>query len=430
MDSVLELEPLREQVADSLVVFNDLSHRLATRTQEEEFARQQLEMWEFQLRELEEAQLDPAEESQLVEKLALGRNSRSLLECAAQARQILTEGETNTSQLLGSAIAALGPVSGASPRLEAIISQLQEAQVVADEAGSDLERFLDSVDVDPSQLDELEERHSLYASLKRKYDRDVDDLMDLLGSLRERVERQKSAASDLETLAAELEKARSALAETAGHLRRQRLAGCKKVASRARDLLRPLALPELDLVFDVGVRQDPDGQVQMDGVQCLITGNGGDKVSLLVRTNRGEAFGEVGKIASGGEKSRIYLGLSVLAETGPDQPLLLFDEIDAGLGMDNAVPVAGLLARLSEKGQVLCITHLPTVAAHGKQHLKVSKAISGGRTTLTVGALSPAKRVEEIARLLGGQMSGSQAALSQMDYARQLLGAEFQQGRG
>jgi len=225
------------------------------------------------------------------------------------------------------------------------------------------------------------------------------------------------------------EEARNRLTEAALELRSQRLAGCKKVAARARDLIRPLALPELDLTFEIDFRTDPEGTVEVEGKRCRVTADGLDVVRLLCRTNRGEAYGEVGKIASGGEKSRIYLGLSVLAGAGKDQPLLLFDEIDAGLGMDNAVPVAGLLARLAGSGQVLCITHLPTVAAHGQYHLKVAKAVNDGRTSLTVRPVEAESRVVEIARLLGGEMAGMQSTESQLTYARQLLAAEFRQGK-
>ncbi|MCK9994843.1 MAG: DNA repair protein RecN, partial [Candidatus Krumholzibacteria bacterium] len=134
-------------------------------------------------------------------------------------------------------------------------------------------------------------------------------------------------------------------------------------------------------------------------------------------------LGEVGRIASGGEKSRIYLGLSVLQRRDKQKPLQLFDEIDAGLGMDNAVPVAELLGRLAVDGQVICITHLPTVAARGDNHLKVEKMVTGGRTVLQVVPIPGEARVVEIARLLGGEKSGIKGGSDkQAAYARQLLG--------
>ena len=430
LDRVLGLEPLRAEVGELLAAFNDLAVQLEARTREEEFARQQMEIWEYQLKELQEASLDPGEEERLADQLSLGRNARALLEGAAGARAILTEGESSAQLQLARAISALEPVTSVSPRLESILSLLREAHLSTGEAASDLERFLDAGEVEPAQLDEMEARLSLFSSLKRKYDRDLAGLVELAAELEERVQRQASAASHIQDLKQDLEAARERLAAAAALLHERRLKGAPGVSARARDLIRPLALPDLEISFEITPRFDPSGQVEFAGERCLVNSSGFDKIRLLVRTNRGEGFGEVGKIASGGEKSRIYLALSVLAEGEGEHPLLLFDEIDAGLGMDNGVPVAGLLARLAENGQVLCITHLPTMAAHGRHHLQVSKEVHGGRTVLRVIPLSPEERVAETARLLGGQMSGPDTLESQVDYARKLLAARSWQGSG
>ena len=195
------------------------------------------------------------------------------------------------------------------------------------------------------------------------------------------------------------------------------------MAAMAVETIRPLALPELELEFRVDPDPEENGLVEVGGQPCRITAKGADRVQLLARTNRGEGMGEVGRIASGGEKSRIYLGLSVLRRRDTQQPLQLFDEIDAGLGMDNAVPVAELLGRLAVDGQVICITHLPTVAARGDNHLKVEKIVSDGRTVLRVVPIPGEARVVEIARLLGGEKSGAKGGSDkQAAYARQLLG--------
>jgi DNA repair protein RecN (Recombination protein N) len=195
------------------------------------------------------------------------------------------------------------------------------------------------------------------------------------------------------------------------------------VAARAVETIRPLALGELELEFRIEPDLEPDGAVEVGGRPCRITAKGADLIRLLARTNRGEGLGEVGRIASGGEKSRIFLGLSVLQRRGVRQSLQLFDEIDAGLGMDNAVPVAELLGRLAVDSQVICITHLPTVAARGDNHLKVEKVVTGGRTVVQVVPIPGEERVVEIARLLGGQKSGVKGGTDkQAAYARQLLG--------
>jgi len=421
LDAVLGLAPDRERVQRARAEWQRLEAELTQRRQEEDFARQQLEMWEYQHRELSGMGLDPAEEEQLAEHLAFARNARSLLEAAGKALGDLSEGQVNARQLLGAAEGALASAAAASQRIAAVLAAVQDAEAAAAEAARELERFLDAAEVDPARLDEMEERKAQYEDLRRKYDRDVNGLLTLQASLAERISRQREAATDIQELAGVAARAQAELGAAANDLRTKRVAGAVSVAARACDLIRPLALPEIELEFVVAPRLADDG-VEVGGARCQVTVNGADDVRLQARTNRGEEAGEVGQIASGGEKSRIYLGLSVLAGKQSEPPLLLFDEIDAGLGMDNAIPVAGLLVDLAGQGQVLCITHLATVAARGQAHLKATKGVAGERTVLTVTPLAGEQRLAEIARLLGGEEAGAaSAAGSRLAYAKQLL---------
>lgn len=422
LDDVLGLAPELTRVRTARRRWQELGAELAQRRQEEEFARQQLEMWEYQHRELTGMGLDPAEEAQLAEQLAFARNARALLEAAGKAWADLTESPSNARQLLGAAAGALAPVAAASPRIDAVLAQIQEAEGAVAEAARELERFLDAAEVDLGSVDEMEERKAQYEELRRKYDRDVPGLLALMESLTEQIARQREAASQIGELVAGVAQAEQELGAAAADLRAKRASGAAGVAARAAEVIRPLALPEIALEFTVTPRLAPDGEVVVDDQPCHVTGNGADDVRLLVRTNRGEPAGEVGLIASGGEKSRIYLGLSVLAGHPTEQPVLLFDEIDAGLGMDNAIPVAGLLADLARRGQVLCITHLATVAARGQAHLKAAKVVAGRRTVLTVAPLDRRRRLEEVARLLGATDADSAGAEgSRLAYAKQLL---------
>jgi DNA repair protein RecN (Recombination protein N) len=423
LDAVLDHRELRGAVEEALEVHRAATERLERRRLEVAQAREQLEMWSYQHRELDAAGLDPDEEADLAEKLALGRNARALLEAAGRARENLTEGPTNARQLLGAAEGVLGPLAADSPKVAAILALIRDAAAYVGEAASDLERFLDGVDADPARLDEMEERKALYEDLKRKYQRDVAGLVEKRDELGRRLARQQDAAGDLAHLEGEAAAAADRLTDAVLALRRSRQEGAPAVARRAAGLIRPLALPELELEFPVVARAAEDGLLEIEGVRCRVTARGADRVGLMVQPNPGEAAAEVGRIASGGEKSRIYLGLSVLAMGEGPRPLLLFDEIDAGLGMEGALPVADLLERLAGAGQVICITHLPTVAARGRDHLVVRKIVAGGRTSVAVAAVAGEARVAEIARLLGGEEAdGADGGESRTAYARQLLG--------
>lgn len=423
LDAVLGNSEEREAVSRALDDFRALQIQYEERAREEQFAREQLDMWRYQHRELEEAGLTPGEEDTLAEKLSLGRNARALLEAAGAARLDLTEGPTNARELLGSADGALAPLADASPRLLAILERIRDAEAAVSESGVELERFLDGFSADPAELDEMEARKALYEDLRRKYGRTCEGLLELRDTLAERIVRQEEAGSDLQKLLEARDAARHDLAAAAQELRDNRTRGAGQVAARAVETIRPLALPELELEFIIEADRDDDSPVQVGGVPCRVTGRGADRIRFLARTNPGEAMGEVGRIASGGEKSRIFLGLSVLKREPGLHSLQLYDEIDAGLGMDNAVPVAKLLGKLAQGGQVLCITHLPTVAARGDHHLKVAKSVHEGRTSVQVAPIPGEARVDEIARLLGGrQGGGKKGEEKQVAYARELLG--------
>ncbi|MCB1182028.1 hypothetical protein KDM41_01235 [bacterium] len=422
LDARLGLEAERARLAAARDAWRECRDELARRRREEEFARQQFEMWEYQHRELDEMDLDPVEEADLAEKLAFARNARGLLEAAARGLDDLDAGEVNARLLLGRAEAALAAVADASGKVAALCELVREAEAAAAEAARGLERFLDTADLDPARVDEMEERKARYEELRRKYGRDVPGLVALHENLGERIARQREADGDIAALEAAVAAARDELAAAAAELRWKRREGAPAVAARAAELIRPLALPELELEFQVTPRAGGVDAVAVDGVPAEIGAHGADEVRLLARTNRGEGAGEVAQIASGGEKSRIFLGLSVLGRGQGEAPLMLYDEIDAGLGMDNAIPVASLLEELAGGGQVVCITHLATVAARGRHHLAARKAVVDGRTVLSVVPLGDDERLVEIARLLGGDAAtAGGAADERRAYARQLL---------
>jgi DNA repair protein RecN (Recombination protein N) len=421
LDRVLGLDDELDQMASVLDKYRKLDRNLAGRLQEEAFAAQQLEMWQYQHKEISEAALDLDEEDQLGEKLALGRNARGLMESALKAREALSEGDANARQMLATAGTALQTQAGTSSRLDEVLAMVKDAAAAVEEAAMDLERFTSAVDIDPAQLDSLESRKAEYESLRRKYTLDIPGLLQLQEDLSGKIARQEDSESDLAALRDEVKQAAAAMAECAMSLRQKRKEGHQRVAAEARQLIRPLALPELELGFEIDADIDPSGSIIVGDQPCNISKKGADKIRLLVQPNKGEAAGDVAKIASGGEKSRIYLGFSVMQETGRHHPFWLFDEIDAGLGMDHAVSVAIMLRKLALGGQVVCISHLPTVAAHGDNHVKVFKATVENRTTLAAQTLEGEDRVLEIARLLGGEAGGGQDRETQLAYARELL---------
>ena len=421
LDRSLHLSDQREAFAERFGSYAAISEELADFQREMAFAREQLDVWRYQFDELDKAALDPQEETDLREKLALGRNLRAVCEAADKARNALAEDQPSVRDQLAAVSAALTRPAADSPRLAQILENLTSALELVNESATGLERFLDSLNMDPDSLDELEGRQALYQELQRKYDTDVAGLLARRETLCGRLERQADASDEL----VELTRRRQDLAEEAAaeglRLRESRRQGAPQLADRVCELAARLGLPDLQLRFAIEPLRDDDGPLLIEGEPCRGTRNGCERIRLLARTNPGEAEGEVGQIASGGEKSRIFLALTALDEGDSGHPLMLFDEIDAGIGLDQAAAVAGLLRRLSAGRQVLCITHLPTVAARGNAHFKVTKTVADDRSRVEIRPVQGADRVHELARLLGEGKVADTAQESRLEYARQLL---------
>ncbi len=423
LDDQLPDPGARKAVAECWEGYRDLAAALATREQEEALAREQLDLWSYQHEELQSARLREGEEQELSESLVLKRHASRLQEAAAAALQCVAEGPYAARERLGEALAALQPHAGKSRRLTEVVERLAAAAESLSEANRLLDGFLDQLELDPAGLEDMEARLALYQELQRKYRRDTPGLLGLQASLAERLARQEAAAGDLAALQASLADARGRLAAATLELHEARTAAAMDLTRRAAELIRPLSLPDLELSCRVSLRLDGQGALEIGGKRCAAGPLGADDVDLLIRPNPGESWGPAGAIASGGERSRIYLGLSLLRRAAAEPPLQLFDEVDAGLGMDAAPPVARLLRRLSAAGQVVVITHLPTMAVHGQVHLQVSKRVTRGRTLLDVRSLPEQERVMEVARLLGGEGYGGDDREAQQAYARELLSA-------
>ncbi len=421
LDDMADTAALREEVRAAWDEHRQADLQLAARQAEERAAGEQLELWRWQSRELDSARLRAGEEEEIAETLVVKRHAGALQAAAAAALARLEGGDSPAVDDLGAALAALKPVSARSQRVAAILAELAAAAEAAGGAATGLRRFLEGLDLDSAGLDELESRRALYHELQRKYGRDTPGLLELREDLEARIARQEAARQDLSALSARSEAARRRLEAGCAQLHRARRAAAPEVAARAAGRIAPLALGALQLEFAFGLRRAAAGPVTIDGETCDAGPEGADDVRLLVRTNRGERMGEVATLASGGERSRIHLGLTALRRGGPEPPLLLCDEIDAGLGSDAAPPVAMLLRELAAESQVVCITHLPTMAVHGDAHLRVAKTQRDGRTVLRVAVLAAQERAQEIARLLGGAEADADTAAARAAYAASLL---------
>ena len=426
LDEALQLEDLRIAMRNAWSDWGEACTELERFEDDMRAAGEQADLWRYQHDELRAAGLDPEEEQSLSERLAVLQDIARLRQAAALALSLVAD-DRAAGELLGKASSSLPHTETPIRALEEARSALLDAQEYANQAAAQLERFLDSLDLDGGSLDELQERKALYEDMRRKYSRSIPELISYLELLSHRLELHNSAETGLTSRRDAVEEAKTRVEYTAAQLGAARRSGVTEVSRRALEVIRPLALADLELAFVIAHQDDPTSEFVQAGRSVAVDSRGADLVTLEVKTNKGEAQRDVTAVASGGERSRIYLGLTALVRGNLEPPLLLLDEIDAGLGLDAARPVARLLRTLAGEGQVLCITHLPTMAVHGRRHWRAVKNEVAGRTILDVQRVEDEDRVLELERLLGGEDRDSDAH-SRRAFARELL-KEAEAGR-
>ncbi|WP_411957864.1 DNA repair protein RecN [Paracoccus homiensis] len=297
-----------------------------------------------------------------------------------------------------------GAADRAEGRLDAPIAALSRALIELGEATSGVEDALSAMSFDPAALDAAEERLFALRALARKHDVLPDDLAGLADELRDRLHRLDAGEETLIALQRQAEQAEAAYHDAAEAVSQQRRQAAQRLDRAVMDELAPLKMERA--VFTTRVTT---GEAGPDGI---------DSVAFTVATNPGAPAGPLDKIASGGELSRFLLALKVCLARGNDALVMIFDEIDRGVGGATADAVGRRLKRLAQDAQVLVVTHSPQVAALGAQHFRVAKRVEDGMTSSTVTALPGDQRVDEIARMLSGDRitdAATQAARALLD---------------
>ncbi len=300
----------------------------------------------------------------------------------------LSESENSAESILSKANLSISDLAEHDPALSEISQALESAQIQVDEAVHSLNRYLQKIDLDPERLGQLEERMQALHAAARKYRTDTNQLPQLLIETSERLD-ALSASQNIEAL-------RSKVKEQEGiYLKAAKLLSQKR--SKAATELSKLVTAAMQNLSMAG------GQLEI-ALKPLDEGAsfGLEQAEFLVAGHAGSTPRPLAKVASGGELARISLAISVITSKASFTPTLIFDEVDAGIGGAVAETVGKLLRQLGESHQILCVTHLPQVAAQGNQHFKVSKSQSGDKTLSQLNVLSRNERVEEIARMLGG----------------------------
>ncbi|MDI6771285.1 MAG: DNA repair protein RecN [bacterium] len=363
----------------------------------------QVEMLRYQVDEIEAARLQPGEEEELSSRRVRLSNAERLSGAAAAAYAGLYEADGQAAvDRIGQARGALREAAGLDPALGALAGRIGAIAGELADVAHDLARYSRGIEADPEELVRVEERLDLLRRLRRKYGETVEAVLDYRDEAASALARLDAGDARASEIAATLEELEQDLTGRCARLSELRREAASRLEDGVEQVLRSLEMASTRLIVGLGYDSDPAGLLLGDR-RVAVGSDGADRVEFLLAANPGEAPRPLARIASGGELSRIMLALRhVLAEAG-GVPVFICDEVDAGVGSRAAGSVAGLLAAVGRKRQVLCVTHLPQVASLADRHYWVSKEMSGGRTRVRVRALGPQERVEEVARMLGGR---------------------------
>ena len=400
-------------LAEMAVAWTSLSRAAGELAALEESLREDADkrdLYEFQLDEINKLKLQPGEDEDLLAEKNAARNSGRLLESLAAAVAGLGSEPGSVVEKLGRVRRGLATAAGLDPRLAEALATAENCSRQLADLAAELEIFSRNLEVRPERLEWVEDRLNDLAKIKRKYGLSLEDLIGRGRRLAEILDRLDGAGLERARLVRAREAALALALETAGRLSLARREAAGRLVSRLTAALRPLGFPKMAMEVDLEAPDDQAGRLGPAGF---------DRVDFLFSPNPGEGRASLGRIASGGELSRVLLALKTV-ENRPGDQMLVFDEIDAGLGGAAAEAVAGSLAELAGRRQLVIITHLPRVAALAGRHFRVTKGLAGdqGRTVTAIIPLEPGERVDELARMLGGANPSPEAAA----LAGQLLG--------
>ena len=350
-----------------------------------------LQLLQYQLKELNEFSPIDGEYQLIDEEYKKLSNSEQLINLSQQSIMLLDEAdEYNVNNMLNSVKQSIHELVTLDPSLNDILTMLEEAAIQIKEASYELRHYSESLELDPARVMQLEQRLSKQIALARKHHVSPEALPELHQSLLNEFKQINQQDEQGEQLQEEIKKYQQIALKLATKLHQKRLTVSKTLAKKVMAIMHELSMPNgqfsIDVVFD----------------ENRLSEDGADQICFLVSTNAGQEAQPLAKVASGGELSRIALAIQVLTAQKMDTPALIFDEIDVGISGPTAAKVGQLLRQLGESTQVITVTHLPQVAGQANQHYFVSKQTTGKQTSTDMQKLDKNGRINELARLLGG----------------------------
>lgn len=379
----IQISGIKEQLGQHHKLYLELRKKMESFQSDEEQRLREADFCRFEIGEIESAQLNQGEEEELEARYRKLQNSRKIAECLSEAHEAVN------GDAVARALKSVETAAAYDEDLNGIRDQLYDVDALLSDLNRDISAYIDDMVFDEEAFSQTEERLDLIRGLENKYGKTVDDVLEQLEKKKLRLEELENYDHLRAQTEQELSKQEAEVERLSQELSQVRQKTAKKLASQIQKGLADLNF--LDVKFTMKFDKLPH-----------YTANGFDEAEFLISTNPGEPERPLGMVASGGELSRIMLAIkTVLAETD-DIPTLIFDEIDSGISGRTAQRVSEKLQVIAGSHQVICITHLPQIAAMADCHFEIAKSAEGGRTTTKIRELDRERMVDELARLLGG----------------------------
>ncbi len=405
LDAFAGLNPLREQFAELVRERERLESEKTELIVDERTYAQQLDLLRFQANEIETANLQADEEADLDQEFQRSSNAAKLIELSQSALNMLSEEDNALLTRAGE----LGKLIQSLNRIDARTSDLsashEQATAALRELQAGLRHYEDSVDLDPQRLQQLEDRITAIHSLKRKYGATIAEVVGFGQEARRKLQALEEREGQLARIKSELDALDKKIARVGEDLSAQRRKAIPRLSKATMEQLGALGFRQSH--FDISIRTIGAGEGA--------SSSGLDDIEFQFAPNPGEPARPLRAIASSGEMSRVMLALKTVLASEDQIPLLVFDEVDANVGGETAHVVGEKMLQIANQHQVVCITHLPAVAASAVWHFVVSKRAVDGRTVSEIKLLEKSERIQEIARMLGGQ------SIAAVEHAKELL---------
>jgi DNA repair protein RecN (Recombination protein N) len=383
-----ELWTITDKIREKHKEFTKLTRELEEFSVDDSAKAKELSLAEFEYNEIEEASLRENEDEELETEYRRMANSRQIVEAASKAYQLTGNGEQSAADGVGYAVRELRSVENYDKKAGELADELENIDALLSDFNREIAEYMSDMEFDDELFASTEERLNLLNRLKLKYGDSISRVMEYQADLAEKIERLKNADAYKAGLEAKLKAAEEELRNLCAKASKVR----KKEASKlTKDMVSALTdLNFLDVKFEIQVREKEE-----------MTSKGFDDVEFMISTNPGEPLKSLGSVASGGELSRIMLAIKTVLASRDKIPTMIFDEIDTGISGKTAWKVSEKLGALSRSHQVICITHLPQIAAMSDCHYKIAKQAVNNKTETGIVRLNESETIDELARMLG-----------------------------